>query len=75
MQVVLLKMQTKNKKKYSQRESYQREMRDVFQNYEHEIYIEKKLDAKCDSKEVKEIIRQEMDAFHTCSPNDDESTA
>ena len=36
--------------------------------------IEKKLDAKCDSKEVKEIVRQEMDALHTCKPNDDEST-
>ena len=35
--------------------------------------IEKKLDAKCDSKEVKEIVRQEMDALHTCRPNDDES--
>ena len=35
--------------------------------------IEKKLDAKCDSKEVKEIVRQEMDAMHTCRPNDDES--
>ena len=35
--------------------------------------IEKKLDAKCDSKEVKEIVRQEMDAVHTCRPNDDES--
>ena len=27
--------------------------------------IEKKRDAKCDSKEVKEIVRQEMDALHT----------
>ena len=35
--------------------------------------IEKKLDAKCDSKEVKEIVWQEMDALHTCRPNDDES--
>ena len=35
--------------------------------------IEKKLDAKCDSKEVKEIVRQEMDTLHTCRPNDDES--
>ena len=35
--------------------------------------IEKKLEAKCDSKEVKEIIRQEMDTMHTCRPNDDES--
>ena len=35
--------------------------------------IEKKLDAKCDSKEGKEIVRQEMDAIHTCRPNDDES--
>ena len=35
--------------------------------------IEKKLDAKCDNKEVKEIIRQEMDALHTYRPNDDES--
>ena len=35
--------------------------------------IKKKLDAKCDSKEVKEIVRQEMDALHTCRPNDDES--
>ena len=35
---------------------------------------EKKLDAKCDSKEVKEIISQELDALHTCRPNDDEST-
>ena len=26
-----------------------------------------------DSKEVKEIVRQEMDAIHTCKPNDDES--
>ena len=34
---------------------------------------EKKLDAKCDSKEVNEIVRQEMDALHTCRPNDDES--
>ena len=35
--------------------------------------IEKKLDAKCDSKEVKEIVRHEMDAMHICRPNDDES--
>ena len=34
---------------------------------------EKKLDAKCNSKEVKEIVRQEMDALHTCRLNDDES--
>ena len=32
--------------------------------------IEKKLDAKCDSKE---IIRQEIDALHICKPNDVES--
>ena len=32
-----------------------------------------KLDAKCDSKEVKEIVMQEMDALLTCRPNDDES--
>ena len=32
----------------------------------------KKLDAKCDSREVKEIVRQEMDAMHTCRPTDDE---
>ena len=31
------------------------------------------MDAKCDSKEVKEIVRQEMGAMHTCRPNDDES--
>ena len=31
------------------------------------------MDAKCNSKEVKEIVRQEMDALHTCRPNDDES--
>ena len=31
------------------------------------------LDAKCDSKEVKEIVRQEMDELHTCRPNEDES--
>ena len=35
--------------------------------------IEKKLDAKCHNKEVKEIVKQEMDALHTCRPNDDES--
>ena len=35
--------------------------------------IEKKVDAKCDSKEVKEIVMQEMDVIHTCRPNDDES--
>ena len=35
--------------------------------------IEKTLDAKCDSKEVKEIVREEMDALHTRRPNDDES--
>ena len=35
--------------------------------------IEKELDAKCDSKEVKEIVRQEMDALHTRRPNDGES--
>ena len=35
--------------------------------------IEKKLDAKCDSKEEKEIVRQEMDALHICRSNDDES--
>ena len=34
--------------------------------------IEKKMDAKCHSKEVKEIVRREMDATHTCRPNDDE---
>ena len=34
--------------------------------------IEKKWDSKCDSKEVKEIVWQEMDAIHTCRPNDDE---
>ena len=33
----------------------------------------KKQDDKCDSKEVKEIVSQEMDALHTCKPNDDES--
>ena len=33
----------------------------------------RELDAKCNSKEVKEIVRQEMDALHTCRPNDDES--
>ena len=32
-----------------------------------------KRDAKCDSKEINEIVRQEMDALHTCRPNDDES--
>ena len=49
-------------------------MRDVFQDYEHEILSHrKKLDAKCDSKEIKAIVRQEMDAMHTCRPNDDES--
>ena len=31
------------------------------------------MDTKCDSKKVKEIVRQEMDALHTCRPNDDES--
>ena len=31
------------------------------------------MDAKCDSEEVKETVRQEMDAMHTCRPNDDES--
>ena len=31
------------------------------------------MDAKCNSKEVKETVRQEMDAMHTCRPNDDES--
>ena len=35
--------------------------------------IEKKLDAKYDSKEVKEKARQEMDAIHTCRPNEYES--
>ena len=35
--------------------------------------IENKMDAKCDSKEVKEIVRQEMDAIHICRPNNDES--
>ena len=35
--------------------------------------IEKKLDAKCHRKEVKEIVRQEMDAKHACRTNDDES--
>ena len=31
------------------------------------------MDAKCDSKEVEEIVRQEMDGLYTCRPNDDES--
>ena len=34
---------------------------------------EKKLDAKCNSKKVKAIVRQELDVMHTCRPNDDES--
>ena len=34
--------------------------------------IEKKMDAKCDSKEVKETVRNEMDALHICRSNDDE---
>ena len=35
--------------------------------------VEKNLDAKYDRKEVKEMVRQKMDANHTCRPNDDES--
>ena len=36
--------------------------------------VEKQLDAaKCDRKEVKEIVRQEMDANYACRPSDDES--
>ena len=42
-------------------------------NTRFEAIQKKKLDAKCDSKEVKEIVRQKMDALHTCRPNDDES--
>ena len=34
---------------------------------------EKTLYAKCDSKETKEIVKQEMDAKHACRPRDDES--
>ena len=76
MNVVLLKikMQTKiyknilNEKIIEERcEMYFKTMNTRFEA------IEKKLDAKCDSEEIKEIVRQEMDAMHTCRPNDDES--
>ena len=71
MHVVLLKMQTKTKKNILNEKVTEERCEIYFKTMNTRFEaIEKKLDAKCDSKE---IVKQEMDALHTCRSNDDES--
>ena len=71
MHVVLLKCKLKIKKNILNEKVIEERCEMYFKTMNTRFEaIEKKLD---ESKEVKEIVRQEMDALHTCRPNDDES--
>ena len=71
MHVVLLKCKLKIKKNILNEKVIEERCEMYFKTMNTRFEAtEKKLD---ESKEVKEIVRQEMDALHTCRPNDDES--